>query len=881
MSSEREDQVTTLVAMALTLNVPERRGYLQAACEGDDDLFFAACETLEWEERMAGFLRKPLMALREMERPFKPGEVINNRFDIVREIGHGGMGVVYEAYDRKRAQRIAIKSAKLGFRRLLSPELESALKVRHRNVCLVNEIHTASTDCGEIDFLTMEFLEGPTLQDRLDSSGRLESKETLEIARQLCAGLAEAHRIGVLHKDLKPANIILTRAHDGTCRAVITDFGLAGEPNADSELAGTPLYMAPELWLGTPASPASDFYALGVILYEMITGTTPFDGKAPLAGQARHPQPPSSRASNVDKRLDAIVTQCLDPSPDERPRDANEVLAALSPGSSRKTPLLVTIALLAVLAGTTLRGPLMKYFAPASVRLAILPVDGAGEESAIINGALNDVADRLTNRRDPPTVVVIRPSQTLASDVRTPEQARRVIDATHALQITMRREGNQFVTRGAIIDLATQTRLQEIIGRYSISSAGDLSTALTGAVSRALGLRGETVEAISPAAETVYLQGLSWLRRDQHSFDEAIPLFRKAIQIDAHSPLPQARLVEALVLKHKQTNEGRWLEEADEALQAAETLNPDSAAVLLAAGRLHAARGNHEEALKSYMRVAERQPRNVEVLLRIAEVHQSKGLRREAIESYQNAIALDPDYYATYQELGVFYYRRGEYAKAAEQFSEVIERAPRFYNAYTNLGATLSEMGQDEAAVQALLTSLKIRETGRALNSLAAIRAYQKRDHEAIGYYKKAFALDPTSYICLLNLGDSCRREGLQAESQEYYLRGGEMALKALQNNPRDGATRAYVGYLTARLGDRRRGQQEIEQALQFAPNDKLVIRRAVLTYEMLGERDRALAIAETATADVLRELDRHPDLADFRQDSRFRELKARREEGG
>ena len=170
----------------------------------------------------------------------------------------------------------------------------------------------------------------------------------------------------------------------------------------------------------------------------------------------------------------------------------------------------------------------------------------------------------------------------------------------------------------------------------------------------------------------------------------------------------------------------------------------------------------------------------------------------------------------------------------------MIARAPRFYNAYTNLGATLNEMGRDDEAVQALLTSLRIQETGRALNSLAAIKAYQKRDAEAIVYYRKASALDPGNYIILLNLGDSCRREGREAESRDDYRRGAELAFDALRDNPRDGAARAYAAYLTARLGDGRRGRQEIEQALRLAAadNDNVVIRRAVLTYEMLGDRD-------------------------------------------
>src|SRR5215467_4602838 len=160
------------------------------------------------------------------------------------------MGVVYEAFDTRRKQRIAIKCAKPGFGRLLSPELEGALKVRHPNICLVNDIHKASTEFGDLDFLTMEFLDGETLASRLER-GRLEQGEAMVIAQQLCAGVAEAHRSGILHRDLKPGNIILAPQKDGSTRAVITDFGLATETDVAPELAGGTLaYMAPELWHG-------------------------------------------------------------------------------------------------------------------------------------------------------------------------------------------------------------------------------------------------------------------------------------------------------------------------------------------------------------------------------------------------------------------------------------------------------------------------------------------------------------------------------------------------------------------------------------------------------------------------------------------------------
>src|SRR5437763_13775156 len=148
------------VANSLQQPLHQRKSFLQVACHDDTQLYQEATETVEWEERMGNFLLEPLLIFNDFEKPFHPGEVISERFEIIREIGEGGMGVVYEACDRKRNQRIAIKSAKIGFRRLLTPELESALQVRHTNICLVNEIHTATTPHGEVDFLTMEFLDG-------------------------------------------------------------------------------------------------------------------------------------------------------------------------------------------------------------------------------------------------------------------------------------------------------------------------------------------------------------------------------------------------------------------------------------------------------------------------------------------------------------------------------------------------------------------------------------------------------------------------------------------------------------------------------------------------------------------------------------------------
>src|ERR1022692_2362416 len=239
-SVERNERVMAILADTLRQPPAERELYMRAACKDDEDLYREVAEGVQWEERMGNFLLEPWVDFTKLARPFQAGEIIEDRFEIVREIGEGGMGIVYEALDRRRNNlKVAIKAAKPGFQRLLSPELEGALKVRHHNLCLVNQIHTAETQYGEIDFLAMEFLDGETLSAHLKAHGKMYETQALEIARQLCAGLSEIHASGVVHRDLKSANVILCRDPNGSLRAVITDFGLAGGDAETSVLAGT------------------------------------------------------------------------------------------------------------------------------------------------------------------------------------------------------------------------------------------------------------------------------------------------------------------------------------------------------------------------------------------------------------------------------------------------------------------------------------------------------------------------------------------------------------------------------------------------------------------------------------------------------------------
>jgi tetratricopeptide (TPR) repeat protein len=315
------------------------------------------------------------------------------------------------------------------------------------------------------------------------------------------------------------------------------------------------------------------------------------------------------------------------------------------------------------------------------------------------------------------------------------------------------------------------------------------------------------------------------------------------------------------------------LEDARHSLTTAQNLNPDSLRVLLVAGLLDQTAGRYEKALEEFRRVQEREPRNTDALRNIARVYDVMDMPDRAIAAYQQAIALEPAYYAAYSNLGYLYYMRGKYPEAVEQFRNSIARAPGVVQSYINLGAVMLDLGRYAEAEEVLAASLRIKETESALNNLGAIRAYQKRDTEAADFYRRAIALNGRDFVYSLNLGDSCRRLGRAAEAVAAYRSGWKLALNDLKQNPSSGYSRSFVAYFAARLGDRARAEDEIGQALHFSPRDSKVIRRAALTFVALGMTDRALDALTNATPELLRELSRHPDLAELQANPRFNQL--------
>lgn len=267
---------------------------------------------------------------------FQPGYVFAGRYEIQKKIGKGGMGTVFKALDKILDIPVALKT--------MNPEISSdektlarlkrevilARKVAHPNVCRLYDIG----ESDGIHYVSMEFVDGLTLSDMLLVQGKLPPAEGLRILRQVLLALQEAHRAGVIHRDLKPQNIMV----DVNQRAFIMDFGISYSADVDrltttGMMIGTPRYMAPEQFGESPLDLRADIYSMGIIFYEAFTGRLPFDAKTPATVMYAHihsvPTPPAQLEPGIPPKLERLILKALEKDPKKRFQDAAEMIAAI------------------------------------------------------------------------------------------------------------------------------------------------------------------------------------------------------------------------------------------------------------------------------------------------------------------------------------------------------------------------------------------------------------------------------------------------------------------------------------------------------------------------------------------------------------------------
>jgi serine/threonine-protein kinase len=354
---------------------------------------------------------RPISPRTDDRLAFAPGQVFAERYRIVTLLGHGGMGDVYRADDLRVGQPAALKFLA---RRSSSPsrrqerfvrELRLARQIAHPNVCRVYDI-------GEWNgrpYLSMEYIDGEDLRSLLTRVGRLPADKALDVAHQLCAGLAAAHEQGVLHLDLKPANVMI----DGRGRAMIMDFGVARSAGEEitSAVAGTPAYMPPEQRAGGPLSVQTDLYALGLVMFEMFTGHRARGADAVLESQGDvrdgEPLPPSRLVRDIDPRIEDVILACLEREIADRPRSAISVATALPGGE----PLAAALAAGRIPSPEMVAATRREALRPAiAAMLAASLLGGVAVISVLNRNVLRELAPRLS-----PPVLVARAQDVIRS----------------------------------------------------------------------------------------------------------------------------------------------------------------------------------------------------------------------------------------------------------------------------------------------------------------------------------------------------------------------------------------------------------------------------------------------------------------------------------
>ncbi len=906
-NAQRWQSIERLYLAAQAIEPGRRSAFLAKECADELELRAEVESLLRYADQP-----EPGLALKQTgdcsDPSLQAGSLLAGRFRIERLLGAGGMGEVYEASDSTLGGRVALKVIRPGIlaheeaMKRFKREVQSAKKIAHPNVCRIHDLHgDDSRTEGGVTFLTMELLEGETLRARLEQGG-LPLDDARTVAEQMCSALEAAHEAGVVHCDFKSDNVMLTRTKEGKLRTVVTDFGLARPPaeesvsgaaSGTSQIIGTPAYMAPEQLLGQPISKAVDIYALGVVLFETVTGAQPFTGDSAFAVAAQRlstPAPrPSEKLPSLPRAWDTAILGCLEYFPSKRFGNATEVWKTICGQHVRARRTFLRAAAAALLIATVCAVLLWRHYGLARsnspLYLAVLPLQTNPADEKLRYRS-DGVADALLARLGE------LPAVHLAS-----RTAVEKIGSEPANKAAQRLGVNLLVTgtlesAGEDGPISISLRLedapkQEVLWQDKVSgSAWDLlrledqlSDGLVRALHTPKGQAATPHPTENLEAYDLYLRGRELVKqkRDEATVKAAIDLYTSALAKDSHFGRAHAGLADAAMLMYDLRKDNFWLEKALH--EGAEAVRWDGNAVEshVAMGSAYRATGKTGQAIAEFKHALDLSPNSDEALRRLASAYSDAGNKSEAIRYYRKAIEANPFYWVNYEILGFTLFTSGDYGQALENFRRVTEIAPDIANGYDDLAAIYFHQGAYQAAIDQLLKAVQYNPSAQVYLNLSACYYNLGQYAKAIEAGEKSIQLTPNDDLAVSNLADAYRRAGQPNKAAEGYTRAIQLEYAALRANPRDANVMGQMALCYAKLGRFSQATEFIQKARHADTSDlELVFTQAVIEF-FKGDQKAALRDLNDAVHKgySVEQIESEPDLSELRQTAGYRAASA------
>jgi serine/threonine protein kinase/tetratricopeptide (TPR) repeat protein/TolB-like protein len=904
MQHSQWERIKSVFEGAVALDPAEQRLYLRDRC-GDDAALRDQVERMLRADDSSEDLSAGATGTGET-RVYRDGETIASRFVIRRRLGAGGMGEVYEAEDLRLGERVAVKTIRpelmqdRRFRERFRREIQLARTVTHPNLCRIHDLLEDAEHPERISF-TMEFLQGETLAAFLKRTGKLSAAEALPLVRQMAEGLAALHHEAIVHRDFKPGNVILSNGHSGELSLKITDFGLARrivDPESTRsgvtttrEIIGTPRYMSPEQLTGKPVTEATDIYALGTVIYEMLTGRPPFPaegvGENAIQKATTSPTPPSQCTPGLDPVWDHVILRCLDPEVARRPRTVMDVVHILegtplppvdtsrkrqfivqptTPASANRRWLIVlwlALLLAAALAvsnwgfwrqlfvGTSSPGP-----APAAAavqRVAVLPFRAIGSNAANqdLAGGLTDLVTKGLSQYEGinTQLSVVPASEIRRSHVDTPTGAWKVLGANRAVEGTLQVNGERVELMLTLVDGVGLNQLETAIVNGAADQLVELRKLAVGNLSTMLGLRVQpsqipSLRETSPGVEAWYGQGLSYLNRaySPTHLESAIKLFERAIEQDPGYAPAYAGLAEAQWRMFEQYRDAAWVEKAQASIQEAlrrDASLPDAHVTL---GTILRGTGKYTESIAAFEEALRLAPRNADAFKGLADTYTAMGGHdAQAVTTYTKALELRPSDWQFYLWLGNFYLKRQNYDEAMRQYEIVTTMVPDNPKGYVNAGAVLLYQKRFPEAIPWLEKAVRLEPTAPAYNNLAICYGENGDFAKAAEFSEKALQLSPNDHKLAASLAWAYGWLHDPREP-EIYRRAAQLAEAELRVNPKRDDLYSMLAMYYAGAGNALLASRWLERAEQRKDPSAEELARNAGTLTKLRRTEEAFA---------------------------------------